>query len=42
MDEQNDALNAWNGSDRIAGQKALMERAEGNSLATFGKELTLQ
>ena len=39
---QHDALNAWGGSDRVAGQKALMERAEGNSLATFGKELTLQ
>ena len=39
---QHDALNAWGGSDRVAGQKALMERAEGNSLATYGKELTLQ
>jgi fructose-bisphosphate aldolase class I len=39
---QHDALNAWGGSDRVAGQKALMDRAEGNSLATYGKELTLQ
>jgi len=38
---QHDALNAWGGSDRVAGQKALMDRAEGNSLATYGKELTL-
>ena len=37
---QNDALKAWNGSDREAGQKALLNRAESNSLATYGKTLT--
>ena len=37
---QHDALNAWKGSDREAGQKALMFRAESNGLATFGKALT--
>ena len=33
---QNDALNAWNGNDRVNGQKALMLRAKANSLATNG------
>ena len=37
---QNDALKAWNGSDREAGQKALYHRAWGNSFATHGKSLT--
>ena len=37
---QHDALNAWKGSDRDAGQKALIFRAESNSLATLGKVLT--
>ena len=37
---QHDALNSWGGSDRDAGQKALIYRAEKNSLATYGKELT--
>ena len=37
---QHDALNAWRGSDRDAGQKALIYRAERNGLATYGKELT--
>ena len=37
---QHDALNAWKGIDREAGQKSLMFRAESNSLATFGKVLT--
>ena len=38
---QNDALNAWNGSDRKAGQRALYVRAEANSMATRGKALNL-
>ena len=38
---QHDALNAWGGTNRVAGQKALMNRAESNGLATYGKELTL-
>ena len=37
---QHDALNAWGGSDREAGQKALIFRSESNSLATHGKALT--
>ena len=37
---QHDALNAWGGSNRDAGQKALIYRAEMNGLATYGKELS--
>jgi len=38
---QHDALNAWAGSNKVAGQEALFKRAKSNSLATYGKELTL-
>ena len=37
---QHDALNAWKGSNRDAGQKALIFRAKSNGLATYGKALT--
>ena len=33
---QEDALKAWNGSNRISGQKALLYRAKANSLSTKG------
>ena len=38
---QNDALNAWSGSNRAAGQDALIKRADANSKATFGKALSM-
>ena len=38
---QHDALNAWSGTNRDAGQNALLNRAKANSLATYGKELSL-
>ena len=38
---QHDALNAWSGNNRSDGQNALIKRAESNSLATYGKELSL-
>ena len=34
---QQDALNAWAGSNRVEGQKELLKRAENNSKATLGK-----
>jgi len=34
---QQDALNIWKGSDRIAAQEAFLNRAKANSLATMGK-----
>ena len=34
---QQDALNAWGGSNKLEGQKSLLERAKNNSLATYGK-----
>ena len=34
---QQDALNAWTGTNRIEGQKELLKRAKNNSLATMGK-----
>ena len=33
---QQDALNAWSGSNREEGQKELLKRAKNNSLATTG------
>ena len=33
---QEDALNAWGGKNRLAGQKELLKRAMNNSLATNG------
>lgn len=38
---QHDALNAWSGTSRDAGQNALLDRAKANSLATYGKEFSL-
>jgi fructose-bisphosphate aldolase class I len=38
---QNDALNAWSGSNRLAGQEALIKRANANSQATFGKAINI-
>ena len=38
---QNDALNAWSGSNRIEGQKALLERSNANSNATFGNSFSI-
>ena len=38
---QHDSLNAWSGSNRELGQNALIKRAKSNSLATYGKELTI-
>jgi len=38
---QHDALNAWSGTNRDAGQNALLDRAKSNSLATYGKEFSL-
>ena len=34
---QQDALNAWSGTNREEGQKELLKRAKNNSLATMGK-----
>jgi len=34
---QQDALNAWGGSNRIDGQNELLKRAKNNSLATLGE-----
>tara|TARA_B110000263_G_scaffold99897_1_gene87328 strand:- start:969 stop:1976 length:1008 start_codon:yes stop_codon:yes gene_type:complete len=36
---QHDALNSWSGSNREKGQKALLQRAKANGLATSGKVL---
>ena len=36
---QQDALNSWSGSNREKGQKALLQRAKANGLATSGKVL---
>ena len=33
---QQDALNAWNGTNRLAGQSELLKRAKSNSMATEG------
>jgi len=38
---QEDALKAWNGSNRSAGQEALLIRAKANSLATNGTALDI-
>ncbi len=38
---QNDALIAWSGSNRLAGQEALIKRANANSKATFGKTINI-
>ena len=38
---QNDALKLWAGSNRQAGQEALISRANANSQATFGKALSI-
>ena len=34
---QHDALNVWSGNNLNEGQKAFLERAKTNSLATYGK-----
>ncbi|MAR15290.1 MAG: fructose-bisphosphate aldolase class I [Candidatus Marinimicrobia bacterium] len=34
---QQDALNAWSGTNKVEGQKELLKRAKNNSLATMGK-----